>query len=54
MQGVAGFHNEGDNETRESTSRTVTRTVAGLLNRQAPHPFSDGWRVLRTQQPATT
>jgi hypothetical protein len=48
--GATGFPNEGDNEITGIHVSNGDTSVAGLLGRQAPHPFSDGWRVFWTQQ----
>jgi hypothetical protein len=48
--GATGFLNEGDNEITGIHVSNGDPSVAGLLGRQAPHPFSDGWRVFWTQQ----
>jgi hypothetical protein len=48
--GATGFPNEGDNEITGIHVSNGDTSVAGMLGRQAPHPFSDSWRVFWTQQ----
>ena len=45
-----GFPNEGDNEITGIHVSNGDASIGGLLGRQEPHPFSDGWRVFWTQQ----
>ena len=44
------FPNEGDNEITGIHVSNGDTSIDGLLGRQAPHPFNDGWRVFWTQQ----
>jgi hypothetical protein len=44
------FPNEGDNEITGIHVSNGDPSIDGLLGRQTPHPFNDGWRVFWTQQ----
>jgi hypothetical protein len=46
----SGFQNEGDNEITGIHVSNGDPTVRGLLGRNAPTPFENGWRVFWTQQ----
>jgi hypothetical protein len=48
--GAPGYPNEGDNEITGIHVSNGDASINGLLGRQAPHPFDDGWRVFWTQQ----
>jgi hypothetical protein len=45
-----GFQNEGDNEITGFHVSNGDAGTDGILGRQIPRPFRDGWRVFYTQQ----
>jgi hypothetical protein len=48
--GTPGFDNDGDNEITGIHVSDGDPTTRGLLGREVPTPFEDGWRMFWTQQ----